>query len=124
MKKIRCGDILAVIVILAAAFSIMAFGYKNGGGQTVAVIKQNDEIIKKIALDGLTDEISFTVQSDGGQNIITAQNGKIAFTKATCKHQTCVQTGWINRAGQVAVCLENKVSITIEGKNVPDAVAK
>ena len=47
--------------------------------------------------------------------IIEVQNGKIRFKQAQCPDQVCVNTGWIQRPGEIAVCLPSGMIIKIEG---------
>lgn len=125
MSKLRRADIIAVFIILAAAVLIFAFFAKSPSGNTTAIVRQNNEIVKKIALTGLREKIEFTLNGENGEeNIIIAQNGEIWFSAASCRQQTCVNTGKIGKSGQSAVCLENMVSITVEGSRAPDAIAK
>jgi hypothetical protein len=55
------------------------------------------------------------------------KDGKAAVTHSGCPDKTCVRTGFISRPGQAAVCLPNKVVLSIEGAapgpGSPDMVA-
>ena len=52
-----------------------------------------------------------------GRNIsLQLQNGKIRFLSSDCPNQTCVNTGFIDRIGETAVCLPNKTAVTVLGK--------
>lgn len=125
LSKLRRADIISIFIIIALAIIIFAYFAKSPIGNATAIVRQNNEIVRKIALTGLRDKIEFTlIGKNGAENTIVAENGKIWFSSATCRHQTCVNTGKIGNAGQSAVCLENMVSITIDGLHAPDAVAK
>ena len=41
------------------------------------------------------------------------RDGAIAFIKSDCPDQICVHSGFINRPGQMAVCLPNRCSISV-----------
>jgi hypothetical protein len=55
------------------------------------------------------------------------KDGKAAVTRSDCPDKTCVRAGFIGRPGQAAVCLPNKVVLSIEGvpsePGAPDMVA-
>jgi hypothetical protein len=44
------------------------------------------------------------------------KNGAAAFTSSDCPDKICVNTGFINSPGQMAVCMPNRVSLTITGE--------
>ena len=37
------------------------------------------------------------------------------YTQSPCRNQYCVHQGWLSRAGQVAVCLPNQISLELLG---------
>lgn len=120
LKKIRPGDWVVVCLVLCAAVLIYLPFRGHSDSSLTAVIRQNGEIIETISLSGLKDPITYTVNGDY-TNIITAEDGRICVSSATCPRKTCVHTGWLTRAGQTAVCLENRMSITLESDAASDA---
>jgi hypothetical protein len=50
-----------------------------------------------------------------GVSHIAIQHGQVRFTQSPCRNQYCVHQGWLSRAGQVAVCLPNQVSLELLG---------
>ncbi len=54
-----------------------------------------------------------------GESQISISQGKVRFKQSPCNNQYCVHQGWLNRAGQVAVCLPNQISIQLIGENKP-----
>lgn len=41
------------------------------------------------------------------------RDGAIAFIESDCPDQICVRSGFINRPGQMAICLPNRCSLSI-----------
>ena len=123
MKRVRPGDWIAAVLIFTLATGIWAAGRSQSSGSLTALVRQDGQVVRTIALTGLSEPITFTL--DGAYtNTIRAENGRICVESATCPGQDCVQTGWLTRAGQSAVCLENRVSITLEGATTLDAIAR
>jgi hypothetical protein len=54
-----------------------------------------------------------------GEAIIFIQNGKARFKRSPCTNQYCVHQGWLSRAGQVAICLPNQISLQLIGEKNP-----
>lgn len=122
LTRIRRGDILLVLlVLLCSAFLLMTSA--RGGGALVAEITQDGALIRTIALTGLKEPVTVRVTGTY-ENLIVAQDGTVRVAEATCPHQTCVRTGTLRRAGQSAVCVENRMVLSIRGDREVDAVAR
>lgn len=52
---------------------------------------------------------------NGGTNILVIEDGTAYLSYASCPDKTCVKTGRLHRTGESAVCLPNKLSVTIRG---------
>lgn len=75
-------------------------------------IRQGDNVYATLSLDQVrTMEISGPL----GVSKISINHGKVRFEHSPCHNQYCVHQGWLNKAGQVAVCLPNQVSIELLG---------
>lgn len=117
--KIKKGDkaiflsiILLTLVLFGAYYMRENFLNKNYA-QLKAVIKVNGEVYREIYLSDHNER--FTIKTDKGYNIIWVHDGGIEIEEADCPDQICVNTGHINKPGQMIVCLPHKLIITIEG---------
>lgn len=124
---LKKGDIILVIILLLAALSAVAgikiFRDRDSGGEKIAIIKQGDKIIKQIKLNEMDGSEILTVIGDY-ENVILIEKGRIRFEKSTCPDHICVNTGWLEGKGDIAVCLPNHVIVKIEGvkKDIDGAV--
>ncbi len=116
--KIKIGDILIVIVIVLVAVLLLVLPRQQTADSLVAVIIADDVEVGRIDLSHTEEPIVFDLSEHGV--VITAQDGRIWFTSSTCADQTCVNTGRLERAGDIAVCLPNRVLVKIEGINHSD----
>ena len=57
-----------------------------------------------------------TISLTGAYGPLTIETapGKIRVLEVTCPDQTCYKTGWIERSGQVIVCIPNQLVIRLE----------
>lgn len=112
--KLKWGDVLVTITVVVAAVLLYYNFYEENSASKTAVITQNNVILDRIRLDQLTEH--YTINYSGPYpGTIEAEHGKIRFSHAQCPDQVCVETGWITRPGEIAVCLPAGVIIKIEG---------
>lgn len=119
--KPRYGDYLVLIVVLVSALVMLIVSFQQETPNKIAVIIQEGVEIKRIPLDKDDDLQSIPYTGDY-PGIIEAVAGRIRFREAHCPDQVCVQTGWISRNGQIAVCLPAHILIRIEGGDEPSDV--
>lgn len=117
---LKKGDfILAIVLIVVISVSYGGVEmYRRAGdkGHRIAVIKQNNQEIKRIDLDAVTEPQRLKV-TGRYNNVILIENGQVRFEKADCPDQVCVKTGWQTQNGDAAVCLPNQTIVKIEGEN-------
>lgn len=117
---LKKGDI--ILVALVAAIVVLGFAgtylYKSSTAGTgkVAVIKQNNNVIREIDLNKIKEPQRIQIDGDY-TTVILAEDGRIRFEEANCPDLVCVKSGWLTENGDMAVCLPNRVSVKIEGTN-------
>lgn len=120
-RMFKKGDkiLIAGILIIVAVFVGFKAIQNHQSGDLIAVITQDGEQIKEINLSKLKEPETIVIEKPLHQ-VILAENGRICFYESDCPNQTCVNMGWLTKAGDKAVCLPNKVIITIEGEGESD----
>ena len=110
---IKKADIVLfiVLVLFGAGLAVPAALWKNPG--SVVKITVNGKLFGSYRLD---DDQTVEIERDGKTNIVRIEGGKVWMESASCKNQVCVHTGRISRSQQSIVCLPNRVSVMIEGK--------
>lgn len=116
---LKKGDIiltLSMVAVIAVSFVAVRM-FRNAGENTgkIAVIKQNDKVIKTIDLQAVNGPVRVEILGEYN-NIVLMEEGRIRFESASCPDHVCVRTGWLSRRGDTAVCLPNRSIIKIEGK--------
>ncbi len=104
--------LLVIFLLLAASFFLM-----RGGEQTTqggyAVAAADGKEIMRIPLD---KDGNYELSDLKYPVVITIKDGKAAVTESGCPEQVCVSRGYISREGEIIICLPNKLTVTIEGK--------
>ena len=111
-SKLKWGDfvIIGVVLALAAAIAaVLALGVS--GDQLYAEVWQDNTLVERVQL---TEETDRTIDLDG-HNVIVLSGRTARMQSADCRDQVCVRTGTLTHAGQVAVCLPNRVVLRITG---------
>ncbi len=75
-------------------------------------IRQGDNIYATLSLD---QERTLNIHGPLGDSRIVIHQGQVRFEHSPCRNQYCVHQGWLKRAGQVAICLPNQVSLELLG---------
>jgi len=50
-----------------------------------------------------------------GTSIVTIEKGRARISSDPSPRQYCVRQGWLERSGEIAICLPNEVSIELTG---------
>lgn len=112
--KLKCGDFIVILAIVLVAVFFVASFYEKNTNEKIAIISQNNIILDRVELNKISKRYLFNYSGEY-PGTIEVNNGKIRFIRADCPDQVCVNTGWINRPGQIAVCLPAGVIIKIDG---------
>ncbi len=99
--------IVSLIVISASAVACLFIFRREGKSVSVEIDGE------RVALYSLEDEGEYIL--NGGTNILVIENGEAYISEADCPDRTCMRTGSLRHVGQSAVCLPNRVSVTVVG---------
>ena len=111
-SKLKWGDFVIIGVVLALAAAIAAvLALGTSGDRLYAEVWQDNELVERVELTDRTDR---TIDLDG-HNVIVLSGRTARMQSADCRDQVCVRTGTLTHAGQVAVCLPNRVVLRLTG---------
>ena len=116
-KLIRPRDLLIAASVLLAALAFFLYDSTRPAGEE-AVIRQNGEVIKTVGLSQVKEPYTIELSGEIPATLLIERDG-VRFLSAGCPDKLCVRTGKISKAGQTAVCLPAKITVTIEG-GTPD----
>lgn len=85
----------------------------------------NDNKYNNLYVEVYSEEISFTIDNELGENVIKIDKGQVKIIDADCPDQICVKAHAISKLGESIICLPHKlvVKITGEGKQETDEVS-
>lgn len=100
---------LFLIVLFCALISMPA--YFASDKSTVAIVEKDGQTLYRFDLATITTTTYYTVEDEGGSNVICVSPEGIGITKADCPDQTCVKMGMRSHGPQPIVCLPHKLTI-------------
>ena len=115
MKTKYWVALLGAFVLLCLGLSLLTLGGKTASR---AEIVSNGKVVRTV---DLTIDQTFTVETEGGYNVVTVEDGKIAVTEASCPDHYCMARGFCNSGAQI-VCLPNKLVIEFLGEAEIDGI--
>lgn len=117
MKSKYWAILLAAVLIVCIGISILMLG---GGAAARAEITSEGKVVQIVDLN-IDQELTIS-SSDGGVNVVTVRDGKIAVTHADCPDGYCVQRGFCDSGIQI-VCLPHRLVIRFLGEQEIDGIA-
>lgn len=116
----RYDALLAAAVLLLAGMLVACFWYGGMSGDAKSVVVIEDGVVReRFPLSDTRRDY----QSNGYTLCLVATSKGVRVEYSDCPTQDCVRAGTISRAGESIVCLPARVTVTLEGVAVFDAVA-
>lgn len=111
--------ILILAAMLAVCLGLSVFLLRPRGASTFAEITSQGKVVQTV---DLRIDQQFTVTtSQGGSNVVTVRDGRIAVTEANCPDHYCMDRGFCSGGAQI-VCLPNRLVIRFLGEQEIDGV--
>ena len=108
--------LLAALLVLCLGLSVFLLRPREAD---LAEISSQGRVLKTVDLH-LDQEFTVTTP-EGGSNVITVRDGKIAVTQASCPDHYCMDRGFRGGGTQI-VCLPNRLVIRFLNRQSVDAV--
>jgi len=111
LSLLRPGDWLVALcgaILCAVSFPL---AWQEGYAEK-AVVKRGGEVFAEL---DLARNRRLEVPGPLGMTTIAVDKGRVRVVSDPGPHQYCVRQGWLERAGQIAICAPNQVSVQIVG---------
>lgn len=115
LRAIRPGD---WAVVAGAAFAVAASFplLWSGGAAERAVVRSAGRVVAELPLGR---DRTLAVAGPLGESVVRVQGGRARVESDPGPRQYCVRQGWLDRAGDTALCLPNQVSVELVGRSRP-----
>lgn len=111
--------LLVVGIVFAAAAAASIAIFRTRLGDSTALIYQDGACVRTIDLSQVDEPWSFTVEWDGGYNVVEVERGRIRVSQADCPDQVCVHQGWISNSVVPVACLPHRLVIRLVSGSDP-----
>ena len=91
---------------------LLTFMLWSGDLADKAIIRSGGKIIREVPL---SRDQRIEVRGPLGVSIIAIQDRKARIASDPSPRQYCVRQGWLQQAGEIAICLPNQVSVELAG---------
>jgi len=116
-SMLKIGDLVLIGTLCILIFmSYFLFQIVMGQGETVSVYSDG-RLMYRLSLSKNTE---IHVQGILGVSKIRIENRQVYIFNAPCPHKICMTMGKVSRAGQVLVCIPNKLYVRIDGRDTRD----
>lgn len=110
MRYTTRGDIVLVAVLALAALGGTAVLPRSEAGHAVVEVSG-----RKVMELSLSEDRTVTVTGPRGETVIAVEHGGVRIVRSDCPNHDCVHMGRLDTAGEVAVCIPNRVVVTVRG---------
>ncbi len=111
LSHIKSGDWLTIIL---GSIGVLLITVELWGGELAdkAIIRSGGKIFREVPL---SRDQHIEVPGPLGISIISIKQRKARIASDPSPRQYCVRQGWLQQAGEIALCLPNQVSIELAG---------
>ena len=120
MKK---GDFIIYVCAVVVALAPLLFFIAPKQEPSRAIVRIDGRQVRSFPLSRDAEE---TFETANGSNTVVVKDGKVSITTADCPAHTCIDMGPIDTVNETLVCLPNRLTVLIEGRDddAPDIVVQ
>ncbi len=111
LQYLRAGDWLTLL-LGGMCVVLLALTLWNGGIADKAIIRSGGKIFREVPL---SRDQQIEVPGPLGVSVITIEKRRARISSDPSPRQYCVRQGWLQQAGEIAICLPNEVSVELTG---------
>lgn len=113
-KKKKSSNLVPVLILIAlCGWAVWQMALKPAYPSTTVTIRQENEVLKTLTLP-VGQSKTYSLQRWGIDMELELSPGMARVMHSDCPDKICVNTGWLSESGQTAVCMPNRVTITID----------
>jgi hypothetical protein len=110
-EHLKPGDWLTLLSG-GLAVALLALGLWSGGQADRAIIRSGGKLFREAPL---SRDQRIEVPGPLGTSVIAIEKRRARIVSDPSPRQYCVRQGWLQHAGEVALCLPNEVSVELTG---------
>lgn len=116
-KYLAVGDYILIVLMLCLAGGVQLFLHRNVTEGEIAVVSVNGVEVKRIPLKEIQD---FPVRGTIDTVRVQTDGANIWLRGSPCPYKICEKMGKIHLAGEMIVCVPNRVVVRILSRKKDD----
>ncbi len=104
-----------LVLALALVVAVTRLAW-TGERAAYVEVRLSGELIHKFPL---SVDRQVPIQGTLGLSVVEVNQGRVRVQADPGPRQYCVRQGWLDQAGQIALCLPNQVSVMLVGSSKP-----
>jgi hypothetical protein len=110
--RLLAGDIILISMLAAGTVILLLLSGAGGEKPEFAEVETTDR--RAFRLDLAVDAVR---EAPGplGTTRVEVREGRVRVIASPCPLKICVKAGWIERAGEMVVCLPNEIVVRLPG---------
>lgn len=113
LRSVRIGDWLTIALGGVCVVLLMLWLWR-GELADRALIRSGGKVFKEVSL---SRDQKIAVPGPLGISVIVIEKRRARIASDPSPRQYCVRQGWLQQAGEVALCLPNQVSVELLGSH-------
>lgn len=113
LQHIKPGDWLT-LSLGGVCVVLLTLKLWSGDLADKAVIRSGGKVFREVAL---SKDQQIEVPGPLGISVITIKDRRARIASDPSPRQYCVRQGWLQQAGEIALCLPNQVSVELTGSH-------
>lgn len=110
----RADYIVVLFAVILLPYLYMNYWIPSARGDTAQILAGGAKEIK-IHLD--VDQ-RLNIEGPLGTSVIEIHQGKVRFVDSPCRGKQCIHSGWLQKTGDFAACLPNRISVAVLGHDL------
>ena len=120
----RIDKIIFIVTLFLSVFVIfLGSNILRVGEPKFVIIEVNGEIYGKYDLGGEKTSNTLEIKTKYGYNKVVIEKNSVFVLESDCPEKQEILQGKIEKAGEMLVCLPNRLVIRIEGESEVDGLA-
>lgn len=116
--------VLSLLIIVLAGYAFIHFA-QLGQQAVAAEISLDGQAVQRIDLEKAGPLKEYSVLGPLGTTVIQARQGEARIIASPCRDKVCIRMGWVKLPGQSAICIPNRVILSIVSEDNPiDSIAR
>lgn len=106
--------IISLILLVSLSFWGFAYFKNSSSKPTKAILQVDGETVAEYNFKDYDKPTLISLKQYGIDGEIEIKNGAVRFSDMDCKDKICIKTSWVTKVTESAVCLPNKVYLTVK----------